>query len=356
MYYVFDKVKDNLETIEFNLTQRCNFACTYCFVKQDSTMDMDYPMIQELMDLYTTPNKKYGLMLFGGEPLLHTDVICKILNEYTDRIKDGIIITNGSLLTEDFITELKPFENKVSIQISIDGPKEVHDKYRIDHNGNGTFDRVMLGTELLQKMHYKNWSFHATCSAYHMQHIYDIFTIMYKCASKKRKNIFGNIQIIHDCLDYNKETVDMYKQEVKKILEEYPEVKENIMQNFQYFNKEITHQYCSAGRNYFSFFGDGSIAPCHRVYTDLHSNQKTIVGNFITGLWNENIYRIFHDKNTNKFFGMEKCNLCSSKLCYPCYLSNYNNTKDFFKTPLPYCWFKKETDKIMRELLGLEGS
>jgi uncharacterized protein len=57
--------------------------------------------------------------------------------------------TNGTLLTDEWCSFLK--KNNFMVGISLDGPKEVHDRYRRDHQGNGTFDRVMQGLRLLQK-------------------------------------------------------------------------------------------------------------------------------------------------------------------------------------------------------------
>jgi uncharacterized protein len=57
--------------------------------------------------------------------------------------------TNGVLLDDDWCRFLH--ENKFLLGISIDGPKEFHDQYRIDHSGAGTFDRVIRGIENCKK-------------------------------------------------------------------------------------------------------------------------------------------------------------------------------------------------------------
>jgi uncharacterized protein len=57
--------------------------------------------------------------------------------------------TNGTLLDDEWCRFFK--ENNYLIGISIDGPQELHDSYRVDKKGEGTFDRVMHWLRLLQK-------------------------------------------------------------------------------------------------------------------------------------------------------------------------------------------------------------
>lgn len=351
--FVFDKVKNNITAIEFNLTKRCNYACTYCFVEQSTKNDMSCDMVRELMDNYTVEGKAdYDVIFFGGEPLLKAEVILDCLDRYDSIIKSASVLTNGALLTPSLIEQFKKYENKLYIQISLDGPKEVHDMFRVDQNNKGTHDMSMYGAELLKETKYKRWGFHASCSDFHVKHLYDIYSHLYKHVDKKAsKNIFANMQFIHDCDKYNEQIIDEFKEQFIKIITEYPELKDEIKNSF--YSSNVNHIFCSAGKNYFSFFADGTIAPCHRVYVNPITNKLTAVGNFITGEWDDTTFHAFFDNNQDCFHGVEKCSNCNSGVCYPCYMANYNNTKDIFVAPLSYCWFKKETDKIIREQLSL---
>ena len=57
--------------------------------------------------------------------------------------------TNGTLLTDEWCAFLK--KHNFMVGISLDGPKEIHDRYRRDRKGKGTFEKVMRGLRLLQK-------------------------------------------------------------------------------------------------------------------------------------------------------------------------------------------------------------
>jgi uncharacterized protein len=59
------------------------------------------------------------------------------------------IQTNGTLITDEWAAFFK--ENNFLVGLSIDGPREVHDSYRVDRQGEPTFDKVMRGLRFLQK-------------------------------------------------------------------------------------------------------------------------------------------------------------------------------------------------------------
>ncbi|MGR5874196.1 radical SAM protein [Bacillus pacificus] len=96
-------------------------------------------------------NATHRMMLYGGEPLLPTtrktveQVVKRGIEEYGFRM---YAITNGTFLHE-FLDFLEPYkENWDYFQISIDGPKHIHDQRRITAGGTGTFDRIAANISL----------------------------------------------------------------------------------------------------------------------------------------------------------------------------------------------------------------
>jgi uncharacterized protein len=100
------------------------------------------------------PTPEVAFVWQGGEPtLLGLDFFKRVvqLQKPFARVKtiSNALQTNGTLLTDEWCAFLK--RHNFMVGISLDGPKEVHDRYRRDRSGKGTFDRAMRGLRLLQK-------------------------------------------------------------------------------------------------------------------------------------------------------------------------------------------------------------
>ena len=117
-------------------------------------------MADEVLRAYITkyisskPTPEVEFVWQGGEPtLLGLDFFRKIIEFQKPFMEQKKIInslqTNGTLLNDKWCKFLK--KNKFLIGISLDGPREIHDRYRLDRGGRGTFHRVMKGLKLLQK-------------------------------------------------------------------------------------------------------------------------------------------------------------------------------------------------------------
>ncbi|MFO1519495.1 MAG: radical SAM protein [bacterium] len=131
----------------------CNLACHYCF---ENAVREKGKMTPEMTDkviawihrrLWKFRPKSLHIHFFGGEPLLHTPPIKKItkaLWEACQKIGAEFemgMITNGVLLTPEFVDELVPYGFKW-VKITFDGDKEAHDHKRVFHGGKGTFDTI----------------------------------------------------------------------------------------------------------------------------------------------------------------------------------------------------------------------
>ncbi|HAK59139.1 MAG TPA: anaerobic sulfatase maturase [Nitrospiraceae bacterium] len=142
---------------------RCNLNCEYCFYLEKKALfpkGEDYAMSDEVLQAYITkyitmqPTPVVAFVWQGGEPtLLGLDFYKRVVELQRPFIDQKQITnslqTNGTLLTDEWCQFLK--ENNFLVGISLDGPREVHDRYRRDNSNKGTFDRVMKGLKLLQK-------------------------------------------------------------------------------------------------------------------------------------------------------------------------------------------------------------
>lgn len=139
--------QENIESITLALTYDCNFNCFYCYENDNSEFSEIMPktMTKEMVDrIYKMyGNKLKSVGLFGGEPLLlkNFELVEYILNKRDDLSYH--IITNGYYL-EEFIPILKDKKIKY-IQVTVDGPKEKHDKRRTLLDTSPTFEKIMRG-------------------------------------------------------------------------------------------------------------------------------------------------------------------------------------------------------------------
>jgi uncharacterized protein len=140
----------------------CNLNCTYCYYLEKKNLFPSSPgrlddvllekFTQEYIEAQDVP-----VVLFvwqGGEPLLlGLDFFKKAVQlqqKYAAGKKiENSLQTNGTLLTDEICIFLR--ENNFLTGISIDGPRHLHDHYRVDKKGSPTWDKVMKGISLLQK-------------------------------------------------------------------------------------------------------------------------------------------------------------------------------------------------------------
>ncbi|MFC1643921.1 anaerobic sulfatase-maturation protein [Candidatus Omnitrophota bacterium] len=142
----------------------CNLKCGYCFYLEKEALFPEgsrYRMSDEVLEAYIRKTAEYQSVLpellyawQGGEPtLMGLDFFRKAV-EMEKRYAGGRRIantlqTNGILLDDEWCRFLA--ENKVLIGLSLDGPKDIHDRYRKDRGGEPTFDRVMRAMDLMKK-------------------------------------------------------------------------------------------------------------------------------------------------------------------------------------------------------------
>ena len=141
----------------------CNLDCTYCFflskeaLYPDSKHRMSHATleayIRQLLESHRAPNVTVAWQ--GGEPTLMKLDFFKLSVEYVEKYRrpdqqvQYTFQTNGILLDDDWCAFLK--ENKFLVGLSVDGPQEIHDTYRVNKAGQGTFRQVVRGLDCMKK-------------------------------------------------------------------------------------------------------------------------------------------------------------------------------------------------------------
>ncbi|MFM0125793.1 anaerobic sulfatase maturase [Paraburkholderia sp. RL18-101-BIB-B] len=159
----------------------CNIDCQYCFFLSKDAL---YPnerhrmsqatletYIRQLLESHRTPEVTVAWQ--GGEPTLMKVEFFRAAVELIDKYrKPGQIVkhtfqTNGILLEDTWCRFFK--EHNFLVGLSVDGPRELHDIYRIDRRGQGTFDFVMKGWKQL-KEHGVDFNILCTVNAANQHH------------------------------------------------------------------------------------------------------------------------------------------------------------------------------------------
>jgi uncharacterized protein len=139
-------------------TEKCNFRCTYCYetFKVGKMSENIITGIEKYLDANLKKFKYYSLGFFGGEPLLHPNIILQIAKKYRCLQKEnGIggsigITTNGYPLSMEVIEKL----NEVEVDfyhISIDGSESIHNSQRKLINGKATYSTILNNIESVLK-------------------------------------------------------------------------------------------------------------------------------------------------------------------------------------------------------------
>jgi uncharacterized protein len=153
-----------IDTILVKVASRCNINCTYCYVYNmgdDNWKNLSKFISEDTINAlclslsYFVQNQRklFSVVLHGGEPFLLgskklyylLQSLRKVLpNEYPISIQ-----TNGILINNEILDIC--FRFNTSVAVSIDGPEDVHNKFRVNHKKVETFNEVVKGLDILRK-------------------------------------------------------------------------------------------------------------------------------------------------------------------------------------------------------------
>ena len=145
-----------------HVAHTCNLNCAYCFASQGKyhgeravmSLDVGKRALDFLIDNSGT-RRNLEVDFFGGEPLMNWEVVKGLVRYAREREKEVdkrfrfTLTTNGLLIDDDVID----FCNREmhNVVLSLDGRKEIHDKWRVDYAGNGSWERIVPKFQKLVK-------------------------------------------------------------------------------------------------------------------------------------------------------------------------------------------------------------
>ena len=154
-----------ISAIVLKVASRCNLNCSYCYIYNhedqswrtkprfldDATYEATLLAVRRYCE--ARPRATMAINYHGGEPTLigpeRFDRMARRAREVVGPFLSALAMqTNAVLLDERWLPVLR--EHQVHVGVSLDGPREIHDAVRVDHQGRGSYDGVVRGLRLLQ--------------------------------------------------------------------------------------------------------------------------------------------------------------------------------------------------------------
>lgn len=149
-----EKIEHEVSHMILGITEQCNFRCGYCIYsgkyknyRAHTNNRMNMQTASKAVDFlcrHSAKRDKSSIGFYGGEPLLEFSLIKKVVDYARKAFEKPVVFnmtTNGSLLDDEKIKFL--IDNDFSLIVSLDGPQDIHDRYRrFSNSGGGTFQKV----------------------------------------------------------------------------------------------------------------------------------------------------------------------------------------------------------------------
>jgi uncharacterized protein len=285
------KRRRGMRHLELMITHGCNMACAYCYGapekkdREETThlygsggTAMDYEVARKGVDyLFRESGAQTDLsvIFFGGEPLLELGTMERLVPYIREKEKESgktvdLSLSTNGLLLSDRVVEFLTL-NKISCQVSMDGPKDIQDKNRCLPNGAGSYDLILPGVKRLMAARPGRVPARVTVS----HNAVDLVRVTEHLLALG----FGSVHIepAIGSSGATRITAEDLEQ-IKSQNEQLAVFLVKCVRSNRYFNysnlvkfirqtrvvRERQAHYCGAGRTYFALSRDGVFYPCHR--------------------------------------------------------------------------------------------
>ncbi|AOH47209.1 MAG: thioether cross-link-forming SCIFF peptide maturase [Centipeda sp. (in: firmicutes)] len=264
------------------VAQDCNLRCKYCFGDGGSYGGHRAVMSPEVgraaVDFIINgcgPRKHCEIDFFGGEPLMNLGTV-KEVTAYVRRREQETgkefkltLTTNGMLLSDKNIAWLN--DNNISVVLSSDGRREVHDAMRPDVRGNGSYDVVMRNfKKLVDARHGNDYYLRGTYTRENLDFTKDVLAM----------NEAGFDILSMEPVVLKDSPLGFTEEDLPRIFAEYDHLTETYLSRvragkgffFFHFNMDLNHgpcvakrlAGCGAGHEYYAVAENGDLYPCHQ--------------------------------------------------------------------------------------------
>lgn len=324
--------------ITFQITDDCPMACTYCYQINKShnkmSLDTSKKIIDLIFDMYykdegdfiNKQTKAVILDFIGGEPFMAIDIIEETCDYFVNKCLEFnhpwletwriAITSNGALYFEPKVQNfIQKFKDFLSLSITIDGPKEVHDACRIYHDGRGNFEDAHAAQKHYCEYYNKEINTKVTIAPENLKDLSKIFTFFVNEGFD-----FIPANTIHE-VEWTYEQGTLFYNELKKIadilLECGDKVKTTLFEEtfFEPMDPEKENgNWCGGTGDMLAFDPQGNAYPCLRYMpSSLGDVSPIIVGNIQEGIFTKKEW-----KKTKEFLDSITRRSQSSDECFNC--------------------------------------
>lgn len=317
-----------------SVTEHCNFRCEYC-IYCDQKYLLNYPLksmsfsvAKKAIDDYLK-NSQYSerrcISFYGGEPLLNFALIEQCV-DYVESLSlshglDFLVTTNGVNLTKPISEYL--YNHKFLVNISLDGPKSLHDRYRKLSTGEKTFETVVNNVNYLISLSPSYWknalSFLCVLAPpIDIRSTIDFFELLpykYTLSNVITTNHFENVirnSFAYGLTNQNEEIYIKNRPRANQgILTEIRLIKQTMC-NKKWYSSFSPGRYCIPGVKRTFVSADGNYYICEK--DDLHEHR--IIGNVDTGIDVKKVQKLrdevlnFHKNNCSTCWAARFCGMC----------------------------------------------
>lgn len=336
------KAKTNgvVKALCLHIAHTCNLNCEYCFASQGKYHGdravMSFEVGKRALDFLienSGSRRNLEVDFFGGEPLMNFDVV-KQLVAYARSVEKEkgknfrfTLTTNGVLIDDDVIE----FANKEmsNVVLSLDGRKEIHDHYRVDYNGKGSWEKIVPKFQkLVNAREGKNYYMRGTFTHRNPDFLEDIKTMLdLGFTELSMEPVVCGESDPSRLTEEDKEIVmKQYEDLAKLMIEKDREGKPFTFYHYMLDLKGGPCIYkrisgCGAGTEYMAVTPWGDLYPCHQFVGD----EKFLLGNIFDGVKNDNIREEFFKCNV---YTREECKNCWARLYCSggCFANAYHAT------------------------------
>ena len=321
-----NKSKGIIKALCLHVAHTCNLNCSYCFASQGNYHGeraiMSLEVGKRALDfLIENSGTRHNLEVdfFGGEPLLNLDMIKKLvayargLEKIHNKNFRFTLTTNGVLVDDDLID----FCNKEmsNVVLSLDGRKEVHDRYRVDYSGKGSWDKIVPKFQrFVEKRGDKSYYMRGTFTHANPDFLEDIKVMLNLGFSELSMEPVvcaddDPCALTDDDLEI---VFKQYEDLAKLMIERKEEGKPFTFYHYMLDLSEGPCIYkrisgCGSGTEYMAVTPQGDLYPCHQFVGE----EKFKLGDIWNGVNNLKIQEEFASCNV---YSHEECNDCWARL------------------------------------------